>query len=231
MSNVIKFHTHAFRVRVVQSQRPVQQFSGTRVNAEGIVRSDAEKSEEAEYRSVRKDMIADPELLQQEYDQGFAEGMRVAEERLRQEHEQKLNDERLRTGMLLANVQKQLDTLEQKSERTVVHLAVAIAEQIVKREITLDREMVLRQIREALRRVMGVGHVRLRVNPIDEQMVRDHRAAMMGSSDSIREIVVESDEHIPPGGCILESDSGNVDARLATQLKKIEAALSDEGSL
>lgn len=231
MSNIIKLHTRAFRLRVVQSSRPVQQFSGTEVNAEGIVRSERERFGEGEHPPVREQAVDDPALLQKGYDQGFAEGMRVAEERLRQDFEQRLNDERLRTGMLLANVQKQLDMLEQKSERTVVRLAIAIAEQIVKREMTVDKELVLRQIREALRRVMGVGHVRLRVNPVDEQMVRDHRAAMLGSSDSIREIVVEADEHIPPGGCILESDSGNVDARLATQLKKIETALFDEGSL
>jgi flagellar assembly protein FliH len=231
LSNIIKLHTHAFRLRVVPSSTPAQRFSGTEVNAQGIVGSEAERFREGERQPVRDHVVDDPALVQKGYDQGFAEGLRVAEERLRQDFEQQLNDERLRTGMLLANVQKQLDMLEQKSERTVVRLAIAIAEQVVKREISLDKEIVLRQIREALRRVMGVGHVRLRVNPADEQMVRDHRAAMMGSSDSIREIVVEADEHIPPGGCILESDSGNVDARLATQLKKIETALSDEGSV
>jgi len=228
--NIIKLHTHAFRLRVVESStpRPARRFSGTEVGAHGIVGSALEETCDGDGRLTGGTLLDEPAILQKGYDQGFAEGLRVGEERVRLEFEQQLSEERLRTGMLLANVQKQLELLEERSERTVVHLAIAIAEQVVKREISLDKETVLRQIREALRRVMGVGHVRLRVNPADEQMVRDHRAAMMGSSDSIREIVVEADEHIPPGGCILESDSGNVDARLATQLKKIETALSDE---
>jgi flagellar biosynthesis/type III secretory pathway protein FliH len=36
---------------------------------------------------------------------------------------------------------------------------------------------------------------------------------------------VEPDESIEPGSCIVECASGNVDARWATQLRQVEAAL------
>ncbi len=181
------------------------------------------KDDEVEY------VQADPAALEREHDRGYAEGYKAAEGRVRSECDQKLEEEKLRIGLLLANVQEQLDSFEKRAERTVIRLAIAVAERILKREAAIDQETVLRQIREALRRVMGVGSVRLRVNPADEQIVRDHRAEVLGSSDSVREIIIEADDQIPPGGCILESESGNVDARLATQLKKIEAALNDEG--
>jgi flagellar assembly protein FliH len=60
--------------------------------------------------------------------------------------------------------------------------------------------------------------------------VREHRAAIASGSDSIRDMVIEADEKVERGGCILESDSGNVDARISTQLKKIEETLLDKAT-
>jgi flagellar assembly protein FliH len=232
---IIKIHKKAVRVRVVKPSQLAHPVSVSEVSADGSITHGTVEEEVSPAPEVGAEdegvecMKADPAALEREYDRGYAEGYKSAEGRVRSECDQKIDEEKLRIGLLLANVQEQLDSFEQRAERTVVRLAVAVAEQILKREVATDQETVLRQIREALRRVMGVGSVRLRVNPADEQMVREHRAEVLGSSDSVREIIIEADDQIPPGGCILESESGNVDARLATQLKKIEAALNDEG--
>jgi len=98
----------------------------------------------------------------------------------------------------------------------------------LRREVILDDTVVLQQIKEGLRRVLGVDHIKVRVNPIDEAMVREHRAAVAMGSDSLRDMLIEADEKVERGGCILESDSGNVDVRLSTQLKRIEAALLEK---
>jgi Flagellar biosynthesis/type III secretory pathway protein len=47
----------------------------------------------------------------------------------------------------------------------------------------------------------------------------------MSHADSVREIVIESDNKVERGGCIIESDLGNIDARLSTQFELIEEAL------
>jgi flagellar assembly protein FliH len=94
-----------------------------------------------------------------------------------------------------------------------------------KREISLDGEAVVRQVREALRRIVGVETIKLRIHPDDEVLIRSHRTTLMASSDALREVVIEPDTAIERGGCIIESTSGNVDARIATQLRQIENAL------
>jgi flagellar assembly protein FliH len=80
-------------------------------------------------------------------------------------------------------------------------------------------------MREAIRRIVGVEIITVRVHPEDEALVRSHRSALLSSSDSVREIVIEGDESIERGGCILESATGNVDARIGSQLRQIETAL------
>jgi flagellar assembly protein FliH len=165
---------------------------------------------------------------QNEYEQGFTDGRARAEEEFERELESRIARERDQLFSLLDAIQTQYASFQQKAERTSIELAVAIAELILKRELATDREAVIRQIHEALKRVLGVERIKLRVNPEDEQLVRDRRSEILAESDSIREMVIEPDEAISRGGCIVESESGNVDALVSTQLHKIEEALLEE---
>ena len=217
MGRIIKLHTPPVGVTVIDAgPRLARTASPAQPAPGGPEGSDALQPLQVE------------DLLAREFERGAASAREAAVRETREALEEEMNRERLRIGTMLLAMDQQLDALEKKAERTVVRLALAVAEQIIKREINLDPEVVLRQTREALRRVMGVGHVKLRVNPIDEQIVREHRSALLSGTDSIREIAVEGDDGVPPGGVIVESDAGNVDARLATQMKKIETALLDD---
>jgi flagellar assembly protein FliH len=44
-------------------------------------------------------------------------------------------------------------------------------------------------------------------------------------ADSVKEIVIEADGKVERGGCIIESELGNIDARISTQFALIEEAL------
>jgi flagellar assembly protein FliH len=70
--------------------------------------------------------------------------------------------------------------------------------------------------------------VKLRVHPDDESTLRQRRVEVSSAIDSLREVVIEADDKIERGGCIVESDSGNVDARLSTQLRSIELVLFEQ---
>jgi flagellar biosynthesis/type III secretory pathway protein FliH len=144
-------------------------------------------------------------------------------------YEQLLGAERARVAEFLENLEEQLEVNDQKMGRTVVQLAVTIAELIVKREVAVDRELVLREAREALRRVVGVQQLTLRVNPFDLDLVREQKSQVLAGSEAVREMRIEPDEAVARGGCIVESEAGNVDARLSTQLRNIETALLDAG--
>ena len=43
--------------------------------------------------------------------------------------------------------------------------------------------------------------------------------------DRIQKIDIETDRRVGPGGCMLDTESGNVDARIETELQNIEDAL------
>ena len=126
---------------------------------------------------------------------------------------------------LVKSIGDRLERLSVELERDAFRFALAVAGRIVRGAVQEDREVIIRQVREAVRRVVGVDSIILRINPADEPVVRDQREGILTSADSIRQLVIETDEAIERGGCIIETGSGTIDARIATQLKQIEATL------
>jgi flagellar biosynthesis/type III secretory pathway protein FliH len=169
--------------------------------------------------------------LQRAYEQGRAEARAEAETELalRLDTARAEADERM--GALMEGIAGQVRAFTAALERDAYTFAIAVAGRIVKHEIAIDREVVVRQVRESLRRIVGVESIKLRVHPEDEVLIRSHRTALLTSSDSVREVIIEPDPAIERGGCIIESSSGNVDARIATQLRQVENALCAEESI
>jgi len=163
--------------------------------------------------------------LQRALEEGRAEGRAEAEA----EMDKRLAIIRVETddriGALMEGIAQQVRAFTAALEHDAYAFALAVAGRIVKREVLLDDEVVIRQVREALRRIVGVETVRVRVHPDDEALIRSHRTALLALSDATRDVVIEPDATIERGGCVLESASGNVDARIATQLRQVEHAL------
>ena len=106
-------------------------------------------------------------------------------------------------------------------EEELLRLAIEIAKKVVHREITTDREVILSLIHVALARLQNRTVAYIRLNPSDYQYIITH-------SDRIntgKTIELVSDPSITRGGCIIETDFGNVDARIEQQFLEIERSL------
>jgi flagellar assembly protein FliH len=166
---------------------------------------------------------------QQELEEARAAGYQAGwEAAIRSEVEPqraRIEEEQAALRALTGSIQERLQRLSTELERDAFRFALAVAGRIVRAAVQEDREIVIREIREGVRRVVGVDSIILRINPADEPYVREHRETILSSADSIRQLVIEADQAIERGGCIIETASGTIDARIATQLKQIEAAL------
>ena len=67
----------------------------------------------------------------------------------------------------------------------------------------------------------------IRVNLDDVKMTSDHINDFMRMVENVRTITVMEDTSVDKGGCIIESDFGQIDARIASQFKEIEEKILD----
>jgi flagellar assembly protein FliH len=104
------------------------------------------------------------------------------------------------------------------AEREMVQLAVEIARKIVRREVTVDREIVVSLARVALGRLHNRALASVHLHPDDYEYVLAHRDRL-GTSNSVK--LVE-DPAVSRGGCLIETELGQVDARIEQQFSEIE---------
>ena len=110
------------------------------------------------------------------------------------------------------------------AERDVLRLAVKLAEKIIGREIERDDAALADIVSAALRHARQQEALTVRVNPADLPHVQAHRERL-DPSGRARFIDLVADPRVRPGGCVIEGESGTVDARLDTQLRVLERAL------
>jgi flagellar assembly protein FliH len=107
----------------------------------------------------------------------------------------------------------------------LLKLCVESVEKIVRHEIRTDPKVVLRVIKACLRRVTESDEVRVRVNPSELAAVRAQRDELLQIAEGVRAINIMDDRRVSPGGCTVETATGDFDATVETQMEKIERKL------
>jgi flagellar assembly protein FliH len=116
------------------------------------------------------------------------------------------------------------------AEPELVKLAMTIAERIVHEQISVDPNVVLENLKQALTRLVGSEVVTLRVNPADLDLIRTHRDELATSND-VEHLRVVEDPRVDRGGVVVETDAGTIDAKISTQIKEARRTLLAEPSV
>lgn len=110
----------------------------------------------------------------------------------------------------------------QQIEKEVVDLALAIAQKVICREISTDPETVVCVAKEALAKVDDPGKIKIKMNPSDLQFINETKYQLSNLIADIDHVTFEAEESIQSGGCIIETELGEIDARIEKQLQAVE---------
>ncbi|MCA9794540.1 MAG: hypothetical protein KC910_22185 [Candidatus Eremiobacteraeota bacterium] len=112
-------------------------------------------------------------------------------------------------------------------EPELARLSIKIAERVLGEAIKVDPDVILGIVRQALGGIKDREEVSIRVNPQDVQIVRDNREIFERMIEGLKSFEVVADPTIDPGGCSIETNLGNIDARLHTQLDAIRQGMEE----
>ena len=112
-------------------------------------------------------------------------------------------------------------------EPEIIRLAMMLAEKIVHQEIALDKTVVVSMAKAAIARLVNRESVTVRVNPADIETIREHRDRMLASTD-LEHLRLVEDQRVDRGGVVMETESGTIDAKVATQIREARRALAVE---
>ena len=153
---------------------------------------------------------------------GFAEGLRAGADEERR---------RLSGAMeAVTNCVRELDRLKksclEENEERMLDLVFSVTEKVINREISTNREIVHGVLRSAIEQVVDKEGIIVRLNPEDYQYMMEMNPGLIGVVDDIRNMSIVEDSSIRRGGVVIDTSSGEVDARLEQQLHEVRKAVS-----
>lgn len=118
-------------------------------------------------------------------------------------------------------IDKRQDIIDQ-SETQLIELVLLIARKVVKVVTENQKNVVINNIVQALRKMKSRGDVAIHVNLADLELATGHTQDFLKMVENVKSITVLEDSTIDQGGCVIETDFGQIDARISSQLKEIE---------
>ncbi len=112
-------------------------------------------------------------------------------------------------------------------EREIADIALEVARKLVGRAMAERPELVTELARRALEPVRARREVLLRVSPADVPRLRAELPRLAALLDRAPGVSVREDPGIEPGGVVVETEAGRVDARVEAQLSVLERALGE----
>ena len=159
--------------------------------------------------------------VQQVLQKGYAQGEAVGLQR-------GLDETRRVEAQLAAAINALLSfrqTVYEQAKAQLVELAFAIADKITAARAVAEPDTVIETINRCIGEILDKTRMKIRVNPAELDFVRQRFDELVKSNEAAAAALIESDNRVSAGGCIIETDSGSADARIESQLRLLREKL------
>jgi len=161
------------------------------------------------FESVRKEAFA------KGMQEGFAVGIAKAKE--------VALDDKKRLSELTSAFANALEMADEKIEERILILALDIAKAMLKTKLKVDPEAILPVVKDAMHYLPYVQKpARIFVHHEDARILRDQ----LGDELSEQVWLIQEDNNIERGGCLVETGANQIDATNAMRWKRISEALA-----
>ena len=188
----------------------LEKASGDAAKIRQEAKSEADRIKAQAYEEARKEGFAKGEK------EGFEKGLEQVNKLISQ------------LEVITRDVDECKRNILENAKHDIVDLSVMIAEKVVKTTCAKQRDIVVRNAEYALGLLKEKSPVVIKVNLADLDIAREYRSMLLNNFDKVESIKISDDMSVEQGGCVVESNSGGVDANIPTQLSSIRSSLHEE---
>jgi flagellar assembly protein FliH len=152
------------------------------------------------------------------YERGYKEGHEKGYKEGKDEVERLIQ----RLHMIITKTIERRNQIIEESETQVINLVLLVAKKVIKVISENQKNVVINNVIQALRKMKGRGDVIIRVNLADFELTSSHMKEFQEMVENVKNITILEDTSVDKGGCIIETDFGQIDARISSQLHEIE---------
>lgn len=209
--------------KIQERNRQLQEdvLSDAKEEAKVIIDQAKEKADEiiakVQTELERRTQIVQQEAQEKGFNVGKEEGIKAGNEVIKRALSE-IQD-------ILLEAKHKREEIVKSNQEMVVDLALLIAKKIIKTELTTNKETILKNLTQALKKVRNKEEIKVKVNPVHLEELGTRKREFLAQVSGTEGINFEEDKTIEPGGCIIETNFGLIDATIATQLEIIQETL------
>lgn len=158
------------------------------------------------------------ETEQEARDRGYTRGRQEGFEQGESELDRLVD----RLHVIINKTIERREEIIEETEGQLVHLVLEIARKVVKVISENQKNIVVNNVVQALRKLKNKADVNIRVNIDDLKIVSEHASEFIDRIERVDNVTVMEDSTVDRGGAVIETDFGEIDARIASQLREIE---------
>jgi type III secretion protein L len=202
------------------------------------IRSSVVTGKEFEAHSKAKNIVEEAQQKAQniiEEAQQQAQELLDEAERQRELFFQGVREEASAEGMAqaaaeLAKAKMQAGSILAEATPELIELACRISEKIIGRDLEREPSLLLEICANAIENLRTAKAMLLRVHPKDAKLLRERRPELVELIGRSVDIAIRDDAEVQPGGCIVQTEFGVIDAQLETQFKTLRTLFEEEAS-
>jgi len=145
--------------------------------------------------------------------QGRAEGRAKAEQVVRQ------------FDQAIKETVTQREALLNEARDKILDLVIQISRKVTFDAVSADPQATLAIINGAIDTLADRSRLKIKVNPEHLPVVKEHIEHYLKDPDILDEITIEADARVRYGGCLIETPTEEVDARVESQMEVIQEAM------
>lgn len=174
-----------------------------------------------EEKVEREALVRLKDLQEQAYQQAYQLGLDEGRERAYQETSSQLAEKLSHVEQLCHSIENLKSELVTYNERHIVSLVYYMAKKVVMDEISDRQEVILSVVRQAIEAAQSEESVTVRVSNSDLEFIEHIKEKLGKEFESLKRAKFESSEDIASGGCIVETNYGDVNATVEQRVEKL----------
>ena len=149
--------------------------------------------------------------------QGFEQGYQEAKTNL-----DKVSNE---FEEIIHNIHRSKEALLLEIEPQITSIALEVARKILQRESKLDSNLILEQVKSAVRKVtIRGGLLEVSINPDDTQHQTELESVLNKMLDKEVRLIFKEDRQVSQGSCIIDTQGGQLNANFKIQIESVKLA-------
>ena len=180
---------------------------------------DTRLKEEDEQRRIEA-LEAAKDSRESGYKNGYQDGLDKGHE----EAQEVINN----FGSLINAATKQRDFLYQDAKKNILELVTSIAKKITFGAARTDPDVTAGIIAGVIDKIVDKTKIKVKVHPEHYPSIEQQIDRFKGDSTAIKDISIEPDTRVRMGGCYIETPSGDIDARVESQMEIITNAYEND---